>query len=1044
MRKIALCLSIVLFSTITYANTYYQSDQSYFADLHWRLIGPFRGGRVLAVTGIPNEPKHYYFGSVNGGVWETQDAGRTWQPIFDDMPIASIGAIAIAPSDSNVIYVGSGEADMRSDIGYGNGMYKSVDGGASWKHIGLADSHQIGKILIDSKNPQVVFVAVLGHAYGPNEERGVFRSTDGGNSWQKILYKDANTGAIDLAFGKDEQTIFASLWQTRRPPWNVYPPSYGPGSGLYKSTDGGNHWTQITGNGFPSEGLGRIGIAVAPKNPNIVYALVDAKAGGMYRSDDEGVNWKHVSSDERIYSRGWYFGGVTIDPKNPDIVYVCDVTMYQSTDGGKIFSPFRGAPGGDDYHILWINPNDSNFMIAGVDQGTIITLNGGKTWSSWYNQPTGQFYHVITDNRFPYWVYGAQQDSGAAGVPSRTIDRTDGINIMQFHEITAGYENGYIAPDPVDPEIIFGGAVTKLDLRTEQTENVDPTFAYPDIYRQTWTLPLVFSPRDPNLLYFSNQYLFRTNDKGKHWTVLSPDLTRKELTIPPNLDPSSAQNSAIKEPRRGVIYAIAPSPVRDHLIWAGTDDGLIWITNDEGEHWQDVTPKELTPWSKVGIIEASHFDADTAYAAIDRHRLEDYKPYLYRTHDGGKTWKLIAEGIPDGEFVNVVREDEKKPHLLYAGTELGIYVSFDDGDHWQTLHSNLPVTSIRDIDVHDDDLVIGTHGRAFWIMDNITPLRQIDDVKASSDAFLYKPAMAYRIHLSGFTGSPLPKDESIALNPPDGAMIDYYIGKGVSSPVTLEILDQAGKLVRKYSSEDKTPVIDSGKITVTPNWFHLPATLSTEAGMHRFIWDLHEPFPDELKEGESKDGTMPAGVWSMPGDYTAKLTVNGHSYQQKFTVKNDPRINLSETDLMKQYEFAKQIQAKRLEVSKTVHEVKSLLKQAEELRTKSSGKIADKISAFENAITDLTEYRANPIGWGKPGSAPAKSTSFYYLSSAFSDLQQAIDSADAAPTVDAVSGFEKQSTAFGNAMDRWEKFKSDSLPELNKALQQNKLGTLKP
>ena len=655
---------------------------------------------------------------------------------------------------------------------------------------GLTDSHQIGKILIDPKNPNVVFVAVLGHAYGPNEERGVFRSSDGGNSWQKVLYKDANTGAIDLAFGKDEQTIFASLWHTRRPPWNVYPPSYGPGSGLYKSTDGGNNWTQIT-NGFPSEGLGHIGIAVAPKNRNIVYALVDAKAGGMYRSDDEGLSWKYVTNDERIWARGWYFGGVTVDPKNSDIVYVCDITMYKSTDGGKTFLPFRGAPGGDDYHTLWISPNDSNVMIGGVDQGTIITLNGGQTWSSWYNQPTGQFYHAITDNRFPYWVYGAQQDSGAAGVPSRTVAKTDGINIMQFHEITAGYENGYIAPDPQDPDTIFGGSVVKLDLETEQTENIDPTFAYPDIYRQTWTLPLIFSPRDPNALYFSNQYLFRTNDKGKHWTLLSPDLTRKELTVPPNLDPSSAENSAIKEPRRGVIYAIAPSPMRDHLIWVGTDDGLIWITNDEGEHWQDITPKELTPWSKVGIIEASHFDADTAYVAIDRHRLDDYKPYIYKTQDAGKTWKLIADGIPDGHFVNVVREDEKKAHLLYAGTELGMYVSFDDGDHWQSLQFNLPTTSIRDIDVHDDDLVIGTHGRSFWIMDNITPLRQLDVPVQLPMHFFLNLLLHTESIFQALPAHHFQKMNRLHVNPPDGAIIDYYISKDVSSPITLEIFDQA-------------------------------------------------------------------------------------------------------------------------------------------------------------------------------------------------------------------------------------------------------------
>ena len=1037
------CLLIFLLGVCTtlHATVF---DQSIFAGLRWRLIGPFRGGRVLAVAGVRGQPQHFYFGSVDGGVWETRDSGRTWHPIFDDMPIGSIGAIAIAPSNPDVIYVGTGEADMRSDIAYGNGMYKSADGGKTWTHIGLEDSYQIGKILIDPDNPNIVFVAALGHAYGPNEQRGIFRSNDGGSTWQKILYKDADTGAIDLSFGSDAKTIYASLWQTRRPPWNVYPPSNGPGSGLYKSLDAGNTWEQITGHGFPNQSLGRIGISVAPGNPNIVYALVDAKEGGLFRSEDSGANWTRVSDDRRIRQRGWYFGGITTDPKNPNVIYACDTTMYKSTDGGKTFLPFRGSPGGDDFHVLWIDPDDSNRMISGVDQGAIITLNGGVTWSSWYNQPTGQFYHVITDNRFPYWVYGAQQDSGAAGVPSFTSSNHDGINMMQFHEITAGGENGYIAPDPLNPEIVYGGTVSKLDMSTEQTEEVDPTFAYPDIYRSTWTLPLIFSPRNPRVLYFSNQHLFSTADGGKHWTLLSPDLTREKLTVPPNLDPVTAEDSAVKGERRGVIYAIAPSPIMDHLIWIGTDDGLLWLTRDEGAHWQNVTPDTLTPWSKVGIIEASHFDADSAYAAIDRHRLDDYKPYIYRTHDGGKSWTLISNGIPDGSFVNVVREDPRRKGLLYAGTELGMYVSFDDGDQWQSLQFNLPVTSVRDINVHSDDLVIATHGRAFWILDNITSLQQMNEQIAQADAWLFHPAVAYRILPAEFTGTPLPKDEPMAENPAFGAVIDYYLKSNTASQITLDILNKDGQMVRHYSSEDRPSGIDVSKIVVTPDWSTERQALSKNAGMHRFIWDLHYPFPEVLQEEPPTDASEPKGIWAPPGEYTIRLTVSGRSFTEPLQVKRDPRVQDLNLDSIKQFEFARDVEAERVRVAKVSMEVKSLLNQVDAIRSKTSEALATQLTAFEDAVTNLTELRAGKFEYGTPVTVPAKVTSLLYLTNALRNLQQSINQTDADPTPDALKGFETQHASVQNAFKSWEEMKNEWLASLNSKLKREGISTLKP
>ena len=710
-------------------------DGRLLSGMQWRMVGPFRGGRVLTVAGVPGHPDRFYFGSVGGGVWRSDNAGRTWEPIFDGQPIASIGAIAVAPSDARVIYVGSGEADMRSDISYGNGMYKSVDGGGTWQRLGLSDSRQIGRILVDPKDPNLVFAAALGHAYGPNSERGVFRSRDGGSTWSRVLFRDENTGAIDLAFDPhDSRTILAALWQTRRPPWNVYPPSNGPGSGLYRSTDGGDTWKPVT-EGLPSEKLGRIRLAFAPSLRGRVYALVDAKAGGLYVSDDAGVRWRLASGDRRIWERGWYFAGVTVDPHDADVVYACDTALYKSTDAGRTFVPFKGAPGGDDYHQLWIDPGDSQRMILASDQGAVVSVDGGRTWSSWYNQPTGQFYHVATDDRFPYWIYGAQQDSGAAATPSRT----DYSNIMQrdWRPVAVGGENGYIAPDPRDPDIVFGGGVGRFDWRTLQEQDVDPTLAYPGDYRSEWTLPLAFSPANPRALYYGNQFLFRTMDAGAHWEKVSPDLTRETPGVPGTLDPVTAENSAVKGPRRGVIYAIAPSGLREASVWCGTDDGLIWLTRDAGAHWENVTPRDLTAWSKIGVIEASHFDPEAAFVAVDRHRLDDLGAYVLRTRDGGKTWASVARGIPDGSYVNVVREDPERRGLLYAGTETGVFVSFDEGDHWQPLQANMPNCSVRDLAVRRGDLVAATHGRSFWVLDDLTPLRQLDAKAAAAPAWLF-------------------------------------------------------------------------------------------------------------------------------------------------------------------------------------------------------------------------------------------------------------------------------------------------------------------
>jgi photosystem II stability/assembly factor-like uncharacterized protein len=987
-------------------------DPALFQELRWRMIGPFRGGRVLAVAGVPGEAAHFYFGSVNGGVWETTDAGRTWKPIFDGQPIGSIGALALAPSDPKVIYVGTGEADMRSDIAQGDGMYRSGDGGRTWTKIGLADTQQIGRILVHPRDPNAVLVAALGHPYGPNAERGVFRSKDGGQTWEKTLYKDADTGAIDLAFKPGEpDVVYAALWQTRRPPWNVYPPSNGPGSGLYRSTDGGDTWQPLVGHGFPAR-PGNIGIALAPSRPDRVYAMVDAPDGGLYRSDDGGASWTQASGDHRIWGRGWYFGNVTVDPRDPDVVYACNTALYRSQDGGRTFLPVKGAPGGDDYHALWIDPAHPERRILGADQGAVVSMNGGETWSSWYNQPTGQMYHVITDARFPYRVYGAQQDSGAAMVPSRTTLR-DGINMTHFREITAGGENDYIAPDPRDAEAIFGGRVEKLDSRTEQTHSIDPTLRFRDVDRATWTLPLVFSHRDPRVLYFARQRLFRTEDGGQRWTVISPDLTRDDPGIPATLDPATAADVPVVGTgagRRGVIYAIAPSRLVARDIWVGTDDGRIWRTRDEGARWTEVTPAALTAWSKVGIIEASHFDADTAYAAVDRHRLDDFRAYVYRTHDGGRTWTLAARGIPEGSFVNVVREDPVRRGLLYAGTEKGVYVSFDDGDAWQPLQLNLPVTSVRDIDVHGDDVVIGTHGRAFWILDGVAPLRQIDADVARARVWLFAPAPAVRLRPAGFTGTPFPRDEPMARNPPAGAYIDYVIGGPVSGPLTLTLFDARGGLVRRYSSDDRPPGPNLSRIRVAPEWEGTPDVPETTPGMHRFVWPLRYAAPADLGEG----GAIPEGAWAPPGRYTVELAVDGERRSQPLVVAPDPRVTATPDDYARQFALARRIEEAHARVAAAVTEADSLRKSLAERND----------VALELEVKVLLGPQWGEAPAGRP---PAGLETLRAQADILGRFTAAVDGADAAPGPDVEAGFAALQPGLDATLAAWESLKAKAL-----------------
>ncbi|HTU34018.1 MAG TPA: hypothetical protein VMF66_09470 [Candidatus Acidoferrum sp.] len=1028
-----------LFFSLLPASFAQQFSPSLYSGLHWRMIGPFRGGRSNGVTGVPGQPDVFYFGSVGGGVWKTIDAGRTWQPIFDQEPIASIGAIGIAPSDPNLVYVGTGEADMRSQISFGDGMYKSTDAGKTWTHIGLDNTRQIGRVLVDPHDPNRVFVAALGHSYDANPDRGVYRSTDGGATWQKVLYKNENVGAIDLNFDpRDSRTIYATLWNTRRPPWSIYPPSYGPGSGIFKSTDGGDTWQQLT-NGLPTQGVGRIGIAVSPSQADRVYAVVDAKDGGIYRSDDAGASWHLMSNQRRVWERGWYFGNIVVDPKNPDDVYVSDTCVYRSTDGGKTWNPFRGAPGGDDYHQLWIYPTDPNRMIVASDQGTVVSVDGGKTWSTWYNQPTAEIYHVAPDYRFPYWATGAQQDSGAVAVPSRSAHTE--ISMHDWTGYCVAGESGYTAPDPLHPEITFGGTVSKCNLDTQEVRDVSPELSRKGPFRKTWTLPLVFSEGDPHALYFGNQYLYRTIDGGHSWTQISADLTRVNPGVPSNLDQATAAD-APPYTRRGVIYTIAPSPMKTRagLVWIGTDDGYIQMTPDGGKTWHNVTPPQVTSWSKIVMMQASHFDPSEAYAAVDRHRLADNNPYIYRTRDSGKTWQLITSGLPAGVYMQTVKEDPQRKGLLFAGSELAVYVSFNDGDSWQSLQLNLPPCSMRDLAIHDNDLIVATHGRGFWILDDMTALRQITDQAAQSDAYLFRPETALRMNPGADYGSPMPRDEALAENPPVGAAIDYYLKSDASGPLTIDILDSKGRLVRSYSSAQHVPAINPDILEFPASWVHPPQPPSATAGMHRFVWDLRytpvaggSRFPGAAFFGFG--GSSPA---VLPGDYTVKLTVDGKSYAQPLTVKMDPRNKTPLIDLQKQFQTGMMIDRRQTEVNTAKHEVDEVRKQIAALRRRAGGH-APLESALRRLDVEAQSVGGNPpprVEAGNVPPPPKEETSLTYLSGQFSEVARAVDTGQSAPTAEAMHALADAGATLVKTTAKWSAIKTNDVPAMNRELKQ--------
>ena len=890
-------------------------DADLYGELRWRHIGPFRGGRTVGAAGVVQQPSVFYIGVNNGGVWKTTDYGLTWAAIFDDQPTQSIGAIAVAPSDPNIVYVASGEGLQRPDLSVGDGIYKSTDAGRTWQHFGLRDARQIGAVIVDPNDPNRVFVAALGHPYGPNVERGVFRSTDGGHSWQKVLYKDDNTGAIDLAFDPaNAQTVYAVLWAARQGPWEYNNAYAGATSGLFKSTDGGATWQPLSGSlPVAADGLSRIGIGIAPSDPKRIYAWVTARVSALYRSDDAGASWRQMNTESRVWGRGDDFANVRVDPANPDVVYAANTSTYRSTDGGRTFTAIKGAPGGDDYHTIWINPTNPRIILIAADQGATITVNGGETWSTWYNQPTAQMFHVTADNRFPYWVYGGQQESGSAGVVSRS-DFGE-ITFREWH--TVGVEEyGYAAPDPLHPGIIFGGKVTRYDERTGDVQNVGPIVVRDGKDRFVRTAPILFSQADPHVLLFATQFLYKTINGGRSWTTISPDLSRAPTGVPSSLGVYAPD--AAKAEHRGVIYAIGPSPLSVATIWTGSDDGAVHLTRDGGGSWQDVTPKDVTPWTKVTQIDASHFDANTAYLSASRFRLDDLTPLVFRTHDGGRTWTKIARGLADNASVNVVREDPTIKGLLYCGTEREVYVSFNDGDEWQPITLNLPHSSVRDLIVHGDDLVVATHGRGFWILDNMTPLREIairsaKAVALQPPALLYKPQAAYRLRRNNNTDTPLPPEMPAARNPPDGAIIDYYLTADAAHPIALEIFTAGGKLVRRYASDDIPEPFDEKQVNVPTYWIRRPQTLRGTKGMHRFMWDLRHPTPGAVQYDYPISAIYhdtprePLGVIARPGVYTVKLTVGGQSFTQPLTLKMDPRASVTTLGLAQQFALATRI-----------------------------------------------------------------------------------------------------------------------------------------
>ena len=1035
-------------------------------DMRWRMIGPFRGGRTRALAGVPSQPNVFYVGAVDGGVWKSDDYGRTWNPIFDGQPTQSIGAIAVAPSNPAVVYVASGEGLHRPDLSVGDGIYKSTDAGKTWTHLGLREGQQIPALAVSPKSPDVLFAAVLGHPYGPNPERGIFRSSDGGISWQKVLYKDENTGGSHVEIDPaDPSIVYACLWQSRLGPSEDKNEFAGTGGGVYKSTDGGNTWRKLT-KGLPDD-LVQINLTIAPRQPKRLYASVSTthpttyatdEGMGFFRSDDGGESWTRITNDPRPAMK---IGGgdlcvPKVDPKNADVVYSTSIVTVRSMDGGKTWDSILGAPGGDDYQNIWINPEDPKIILLVSDQGALVSVNGGQTWSSWYNQPTAQMFHVITTDSFPYKVCGAQQESGSLCIESRGNDGE--ITFRDWHPVGV-IEYGYVAPDPLDADVIYGAGrneVSRFHWSTGQIENITPiplsasTADYSgkenERYRVDRTEPIMFSPVDAHILYYASNVLFQTTDGGHTWRAISPDLTRQNPGTPQSVGDQAALN-ANGQKQRGVIYSIAASYHNTNTIWAGTDDGRLWITRDGGKNWSEITPPKLTPWSKVSQISASHFDEQTAYISVSRFRIDDLRAYIYRTHDGGKTWQEITKGLPADSPVNTVREDPVRKNLLFAGSENAVWASFDDGDSWQSLQLNLPHTSMRDLWIHDNDLIVASHGRSFWILDDISPLREFaTEAKASADeAHLFAPAPAYRVRRDTYPDTPLPADEPAGENPPDGAIIDYLLTRDATSPVTLEILDSQGKLIRRYASTDR-PERTQEELKnemIPPYWLARFKNLSTQAGMHRWTWDLRYPPPisttHEYPIAAVPHATprYPLGPLVVPGTYTVRLTAGGKSASAPLTLKMDPRVKVSQADLQQKFDLEMKLSAAITESSQAVNQARSVQEQLEGLIHSAEPSLQESIKSLASRVSEV-------LDGAKDGSASAAPS--VALSTANGDaisLYKEVEKSDGPATAPQVEATDLLARKLSVSLGSWEELKKKQIADLNRQLRSAGAGEIR-
>ncbi|MFC2160750.1 glycosyl hydrolase [Acidobacteriota bacterium] len=1005
-------------------------DPDLYKAMSWRSIGPYRGGRVTAVAGINDQKFTYYFGATGGGVWKSEDGGISWQNVSDGFfKTGSVGAIAVSDDDPNVVYVGMGEAPIRGNVSHGDGIYKSTDAGKTWTHLGLSETHQISRIRIHPKNPDLVYAAALGHVYGPNEKRGVFRSKDGGITWEKILFRDNKTGAIDLILDPlNSRIIYASLWEAGRTAYSLT--SGGPGSGLFKSIDGGDTWTELTGNrGLPTGVIGKIGVTASPARAGRIWAIVESLNGGVFRSDDGGDSWLKVNDDRQLRQRAWYYSRIYADTQSPDTVYVLNTGLYRSVDGGSSYSALR-PPHGDN-HDLWIDPQNPDRMINSNDGGANVSNNGGLSWTGQDNQPTAQFYHVVTDNQFPYWVYGAQQDNSTVRIASRTSG--GGITQKDWYPVGGG-ESGHIAPRHDNPDIVYagsyGGLITRWDYATRQQRIIS---AWPDNpmgwgagdikYRFGWTAPIVVSRFDSNVLYHCAQVIFKTTNEGQSWEIISPDLTTNDKSRqqksggPITKDDTSVEYYC-------TIFALTESFQDPQILWAGSDDGLVHITKDGGHNWENITPKQMPNWSLISMIEVSTFDAETAYLAVDRHELDDFGPLIYKTDNSGKSWIQITNGLPANSFVRVVRQDPKRKGLLYAGTETGLFVSFDDGANWQSLQLNLPVVPVHDMVVKEDDLVVATHGRSFWILDNLTPLHQITEDVAKMEVFLFKPRDAYRMGGGGRAG------QNVGQNPPSGSVVYFYLKEKPEGPVSLELLDENDRGIQTFASRNAMAQ-SSGQMSGRAGGFG-SRSLTAEAGMNRFVFDMRYPGAERVPGAILWGGNL-NGPTAVPGHYKVKLTVDGKTSVQAWEWKKDPRLETTQEDFQKQFDFLIKIRDKISEVNSSIILLREVRSQIENLSKKvqnlKEGRgIVESVISLKKKLKEIEDVLIQSKS--KSGQDPLNFP--ILLDNKIAALAGIVARADACPTDQSFLLFEKLSEEADVQIEKLENILKNDLSDLNK------------